>query len=46
MEVPDIAPWVKPHELLLTTGYPLRDVPGGMASLVASLDEAGVSALG
>jgi purine catabolism regulator len=24
MEVPDILPWVKPHELLLTTGYPLR----------------------
>ena len=24
MEVPDILPWVKPDELLLTTGYPLR----------------------
>ncbi len=24
MEVPDILPWVKPHELLLTTGFPLR----------------------
>ncbi|NMH96891.1 PucR family transcriptional regulator [Pseudonocardia sp. K10HN5] len=23
MEVPDILPWVKPHELLLTTGFPL-----------------------
>ena len=22
MEVPDIEPWVKPHELLLTTGLP------------------------
>src|SRR5438046_4953528 len=27
MEVPDILPWVKPHELLLTTGYPLRHDP-------------------
>jgi purine catabolism regulator len=26
MEVPDILPWVKPHELLLTTGFPLRAV--------------------
>ena len=25
MEVPDILPWVKPDELLLTTGYPLRE---------------------
>src|SRR6187399_380276 len=46
MEVPDILPWVKPDELLLTTGYPLRDVPQGLASLVGALDEAGVSALG
>ncbi|WP_214364560.1 PucR family transcriptional regulator [Pseudonocardia sp. H11422] len=23
IEVPDILPWVKPHELLLTTGFPL-----------------------
>jgi purine catabolism regulator len=46
MEVPDIAAWVKPQELLLTTGYPLRDTPGGMASLVTTLDSLGVSAIG
>ncbi len=46
MEVPDILPWVKPDELLLTTGYPLRDVPQGLVALVAALDDAGVSALG
>ncbi len=46
MEVPDIEPWVKPAELLLTTGYPLREVPQGLATLVSSLDRAGVSALG
>lgn len=27
MEVPDILSWVKPNELLLTTGYPLRNTP-------------------
>ncbi len=46
MEVPDIVPWVKPNELLLTTGYPLRDAPQGLAGLVSALDDAGVSALG
>jgi purine catabolism regulator len=45
MEVPDILPWVKPDELLLTTGYPLRDVPEGLVDLVAALDDAGVAAL-
>jgi DNA-binding PucR family transcriptional regulator len=45
MEVPDIVPWVKPHELLLTTGYPLRDAPQGLAGLVGALDDAGVAAL-
>ena len=28
MEVPDILPWVKPHELLLTTGLPAARRPG------------------
>ena len=46
MEVPDIEAWVKPHELVLTTGYPLREVPDGLARLVGSLDRAGVAALG
>jgi sugar diacid utilization regulator len=45
MEVPDIVPWVKPDELLLTTGYPLRDAPQGLAGLVSALDDAGVAAL-
>ena len=46
MEVPDILPWVKPHELLITTGYPLRDDPAALATLVADLDERGLAALG
>ena len=45
MEVPDILPWVKPHELLLTTGYPLRNAPDGLAGLVRDLDERGLAAL-
>ncbi|MEU0565668.1 PucR family transcriptional regulator ligand-binding domain-containing protein [Nonomuraea sp. NPDC005983] len=46
MEVPDILPWVKPHELLLTTGYPLRNTPQSLGRLVADLDERGLAALG
>src|SRR5204863_379234 len=45
MEVPDILPWVKPHELLLTTGYPLRHDPAALASLVAELDARGLAAI-
>ncbi|MGH3386173.1 MAG: PucR family transcriptional regulator [Nocardioidaceae bacterium] len=46
MEVPDILPWVKPHELLLTTGYPLRNTPYGLPELVTELDDRQLSALG
>jgi PucR family transcriptional regulator, purine catabolism regulatory protein len=45
MEVPDILPWVKPNELLLTTGYPLRHAAMPFAELVAGLDAAGLAAL-
>ncbi len=45
MEVPDILPWVKPHELLLTTGYPLRHNPDALVGLVAELDARGLAAL-
>jgi len=45
MEVPDILPWVKPHELLLTTGYPLRHNPDALVDLVAELDDRGLAAL-
>ncbi len=46
MEVPDIEPWVKPHEFLLTTAYPLRDRPEELPSLIAHLDEAGLAGIG
>ncbi|TDD76545.1 PucR family transcriptional regulator [Actinomadura rubrisoli] len=45
MEVPDILSWVKPNELLLTTGYPLRNTPQSLDNLVADLDERGLAAL-
>ncbi|RKS74550.1 purine catabolism regulator [Actinomadura pelletieri DSM 43383] len=45
MEVPDILSWVKPNELLLTTGYPLRNTPQSLDHLVADLDERGLAAL-
>jgi PucR family transcriptional regulator, purine catabolism regulatory protein len=46
MEVPDILPWVKPHELLFTTGYPLRESPDAWVGLVAALDDRGLAGLG
>jgi PucR family transcriptional regulator, purine catabolism regulatory protein len=46
MEVPDILPWVKPDELLLTTAYPLRDDPDRLTGLVESLDAHGLAGMG
>ena len=45
MEVPDVVAWVRPGELLLTTGYPLRESPETMVALVEQLDARGVAAL-
>jgi purine catabolism regulator len=45
MEVPDILTWVKPNELLLTTGYPLREDPQSLVGLVGELDDRGLAAL-
>lgn len=52
MEVPDILPWVKPNELLLTTGFPLRHGSAGellgasaLTDLVDGLAARGVAAL-
>ena len=46
MEVPDVLSWVKPHELLLTTGYPVRATPDGVPALLAALDDRGLAAVG
>lgn len=46
MEVPDILPWVKSEEFLLTTAYPLRDDAAAVAELVDALDERGLAGMG
>jgi PucR family transcriptional regulator, purine catabolism regulatory protein len=46
MEVPDILPWVKPHEFLLTTAYPLRGRQASLPALVEELDDAGLAGIG
>lgn len=53
MEVPDVVDWVKPHELLVTTGYPLsssarssRQQHVALLDLVRDLDGRQVAALG
>ncbi len=45
MEVPDVAEWVRPGELLLTTGYPFRDQPMTLMHLIPELHKRGVAAL-
>src|SRR3954452_16200453 len=45
MEVPDILPWVKPQQLLLTTTYPLRDESAALEDLVPGLAERGLAGL-
>jgi purine catabolism regulator len=52
VEVPDILPWVKANQLLLTTGFPFRPGPGSslqdqvLVDLVEGLAARGVAALG
>jgi PucR family transcriptional regulator, purine catabolism regulatory protein len=46
MEVPDVLPYVRPDELLVTTGYALRENPERLGSLVRQLHRRGVAALG
>jgi len=46
MENPDITPWVKQGELLLTVGYSLKGSGTDVASLVDSLDDLGLAGFG
>ncbi len=46
MEVPDIHAWVRPGELLLTTGYSVREDPEQLVQVLEGLAERGVAALG
>lgn len=45
MEVPDVLPWTNPDQLLLTTGYPLRQT-GDLGNFIADLHARGLAALG
>lgn len=45
MEVPDVLPWTKADELLLTTGYPLRSTPDALEDFVAQLDQRGLAGI-
>jgi purine catabolism regulator len=46
MEVPDVLPWVRPGEMLVTSGYPLRDLnPRQLARLIRDLSARGLSGL-
>ncbi|MGA4507854.1 PucR family transcriptional regulator [Propionibacteriaceae bacterium G1746] len=45
MEVPDVLPWTNADQLLLTTGYPLRQA-GDLAEFVRELHDRGLAALG
>jgi PucR family transcriptional regulator, purine catabolism regulatory protein len=46
MTVPEILPWAKPHEFMLTTGYPLPRSPGQLAGLVRSFADRELAAFG
>ena len=45
MEVPDILPWVRADELLLTTAYPLRDDRAALGTLVPELHAKGLAGI-
>lgn len=45
MEVPDIEAFVKPGEILLTTGFPVHDRPERLVELVPELAARGLAAL-
>lgn len=46
MEVPDILPWIKENELLLTTGFSIKDDPAAQERLIPELASRGLAALG
>jgi len=46
MTVPEILPWAKPHEFMLTTGYPLPRSAQALAGLVRSFADRDLAAFG
>lgn len=45
MEVPDVWEWVSPGQVLLTTGYPLRDAGADLTDLLTKVAAAGLTGL-
>ncbi|WP_028612801.1 PucR family transcriptional regulator [Paenibacillus harenae] len=45
MDAPDIIHYLKPQELLLTTGYAMKDHPEALLALVANMAEVGCAGL-
>lgn len=45
MEVPDIIPWVKKGDMLITTGFVLKDDADAQKNLIPQLDARGAAAL-
>ncbi len=39
MEIPDIAPWLRRHELVVTTGYSIHTFPNALVGLIHALYE-------
>ncbi|ADG06711.1 PucR family transcriptional regulator [Kyrpidia tusciae] len=46
MDAPDIIDFLKPNELLVTTGYGLKDRPGALVDLVRQMAQKGCAGLG
>ncbi|ATY84597.1 hypothetical protein CVV65_06255 [Kyrpidia spormannii] len=46
MDAPDIIDFLKPNELLVTTGYGLKDHPGALVDLVRQMAQKGCAGLG
>ncbi|MFS0723563.1 PucR family transcriptional regulator [Paenibacillus sp. 1P07SE] len=45
MDAPDIIHYLKPHELLLTTGYAMKDHPDALLALVTNMAEVGCAGI-
>ncbi len=45
MEVPDITPWLQSNELLVTTGYSIKDDHDALARLIEDLKQVGAAGL-
>lgn len=45
MDAPDIIDFLKPDELLITTAYAIKDLPGALEALVVSMSQCGCAGL-